>query len=170
MTTPNATPLAAPSAADVQRVLAAELSRPSRLRYTLLLLTSLAGAGVVGALLATEPALPTRTRLALIVLVGIGLSWAAFALWVLRHRRVLLADHAVVASRLAVTFTTIFTLGALAAGIWGGVGTAASLAAALGALMLTVAIVLLVRARRRVRHLSARRQEIERQLAAAQSS
>lgn len=163
MTTSNATPSAGPSAADVQRVLAAELSRPSRLWYTLLLLTSLAGAGVVGALLATEPALPTRTRVALLILFAIGLSWSAFAVWVLRHRRVLLADHAVVASRLAVAFTTLFTLGALAAVVVGG-GAAAALAAALGALMLAAAVTLLVRARRRVRHLSARRRDIEREM------
>jgi len=49
-------------------------------------------------------------------MIAAGLSWAAFALWVLARRRMLLARHGIVAGRMAVTFTALFLAGALAAG------------------------------------------------------
>jgi hypothetical protein len=72
----------------------------------------------------------------------IGMSWMAFAIWVLASRRVLLAYHAIVAGRMAVGFTALFLLGALALAL--GVGNAAAWgAAAAGSAMLALAIGLL---------------------------
>jgi len=153
------------SAADIQRVVAAELGLPSRLGYTLLLLASLAGVGVIVALLVTEPALPARTRIAFALIIAIGLSWAAFATWVLARRHVMLAGHHVVAARMAVAFTSLFTLGgSIIAAVAGKRDTAYTIVG-VGLTMLTVAIVRLVRARRRVAALSKRRAALERQLA-----
>lgn len=153
-----------PTVADVQRLLAAQLRLPSRLGHTLLLLVALGGAGVTGALLLTEPALPLRTRVALAAMVAIGLSWAVFAAWVLARRRVLLAAHHVVAARLAVAFTAVYTLGALGASWWGDVGRAGWGAAGVGGAMLAVAVAMHARARRRVGALSRRRADLERRL------
>lgn len=150
-----------PSAAEMRRLLDGELSVPARLGYTALLLTSLSGAGVTAALLLTEVALPLRTQIALGVITGIGLSWTAFAAWVLTKRRVLLAAHSVVAARMAMAFTAVFTLGALAVGRWGGTGRTWYAAASLGLAMFIAAVILLVRARRRFAELSHRRQQIE---------
>ncbi len=164
--TDTRTPAAAkPSAADVRRLVAAELSLPSRLGHTMLLVVSLGGAGVTGALLATEPALPLRTSIALAAMVAVGLSWAAFATWVLTRRRVLLAEHRVVAARMATGFTALFTLGAWGIGRWGEFGRGADAAVAVGLVMLAVAVSVLVRARRRFHELSRRRAELERRLA-----
>jgi hypothetical protein len=156
-----------PSAAEIQRLIAAELSLPSRLGYTGLLLTSLTGAGVVGALLVTEPGLPVRTQAAFAVLVMMALSWGGFAGWVLTRRRILLAAHRVVAARMAVAFTAVFTAGAWALGQWGGTGRTWYGAVAVGVVLLAVAVVMLVSARRRFGDLSRRRLALERQLGGA---
>ena len=156
-----------PSAAEIRRLVAGELALPSRLGYTLLLLASLAMTVVIGALLATEPALPLRTRVAMWVMVGIGLAWAALATWVLSRRRVLLAEHRVVAGRMAVAFTTLFVLGALATSWWGGTGRTGYAAASVGLVMLGAATALWLQARRRHAALSSRRAEIERQMGRA---
>jgi hypothetical protein len=153
------------SAADIQRLLAAELRLPSRLGYTMLLLASLAGVGVAAALLVTEPALPARTRIAFALMIAIGLSWAVFATWVLARRHVMLAGHHVVAAHMAVAFTTLFTLGASISAVVAGRRDTASAIAAVGLTMLIVALTQLVRARRRVVTLSQRRAALERQLA-----
>ena len=79
---------------------------PSRLGYVALLLAALTMTGVVGTLWATEPSLPLRVHVAFGVMVAIGSSWVVFALWVLTHRRILLARHQIVAGRMAVTFTS----------------------------------------------------------------
>lgn len=142
----------------------AELAPASRVGHVLLLLASLALSTVTAALLLTEPALPARTSIALAVLTGIGLSWSAFAVWVLNNRRVLFARHNVVAGWMAVTFTAVFTLGALAIGATTG-GRGAYAAAAFGAVMEAVAFVVLARGRRRFARLDARRRELEAMLA-----
>jgi hypothetical protein len=174
MTTSRAS---APSAGDakppladirhIQRLVDAELALPSRLRHTLLLVLGLGGAAATGALLATEVGLPPRTRVTLALLCGIGLSWAAFAAWVLARRRVLMAEQRVVAARMAITFTSLFSAGAFGLGVWGGVGRPGYAAAGLGLLMLGAAVALYVRARRRVAALSRRRAALERELADA---
>ena len=70
-----------PSTADVRRLLDAELSQASRLGYVALVLASLTMTVVVSSLWLTEPGLPTRTRVAFALMIIIGLSWTAFAVW-----------------------------------------------------------------------------------------
>lgn len=158
---------APPSPQDIQRLIGAQLGLPSRLGHTLLLLASLGATGVTGALLVTEPGLPPRTRMAMAAMAAIGVAWAVFAAWVLARRRVLLAGHRVVAARMAVVFTAVFTLGALGMAWRGGPGRGGYAAAGVGVAMLVAAIGMLVRARRRVAELLRRRTELEARLAAA---
>jgi hypothetical protein len=152
-----------PPLADLQRLLDKELSRPSRIGYVTLLLASLTMTVVVASLWLTEPVLPTRAGVAFAVMTAIGLSWTAFAGWVLTTRRVLLGRDSVVAGRMAVTFTTTFVVGALTLGYLSG-GNAPYAAATMGLGLLAGAIALLVRAHRRVTRLSARREALEREL------
>ena len=151
------------SPAHLPRLLDTELSRSSRLGYVALLLVSMAMTVVVVSLWLTEPALPVRTRVAFGAMTVIGLSWMVFAGWVLTTRRVLLGRDSVVAGGLAVTFTAVFVAGALLVGYAAG-GKAPLAAAAIGVGLLGVAIALLVRARRRVAGLTARRDALEREL------
>ena len=67
------------------------------------------------------------------------------------------------AGRMAVAFTTTFVIGTLTLGYMSG-GTAPYAAALIGLGLLAGAIALLVRARRRVAHLMARRDILEREL------
>ena len=151
------------STAHLPGLLDTELSRSSRLSYVTLLLVSVAMTVVVVSLWLTEPALPLRTRVAFGLMTVIGLSWMVFAGWVLTTRRVLLGRDSVVAGRLAVTFTAVFVAGALLVGYSAG-SKAPFAAAAIGVELLGVAIALLVRARRRVALLTARRDALEREL------
>ena len=151
------------SAAAAKRAMAVELSMPSRVRYTLLLLVSVCATALIGALLLTETGLPLRTRGAMVIMVGMGLSWTTFAAWVLLRRRVLLARHSVVAARMAVAFTSVFTVGAWITGV-ARVVEHWYVAVAVGFVMLSVAIALLVRAHRRIQALTRRRAALEREL------
>jgi len=151
------------SASALQRLADAELSVRSRLGHVALLLVALMMTSVIGALWLTEPVLPWRTQLAFGIMMVIGLSWVAFALWVLTHRRVLLARHSIVAGRMAVTFTALFVTGALAVGYETG-GRAPYTAAVLGAVMLSGAVAMLVRAHRTYARLTARRRALELEL------
>lgn len=151
--------------AELQHLTARLLSPRSRYGHVALLLAALMMCVLLGALLATEPALPGRTQVAFAVMLGIGASWVAYAIWVLRHRAPLLGQHRIVAGRMAVIFTALF--------LAGGVGTAAATggaafqaAAVIGAGMLVVAASVLVQAHRLVARLQAQRQELERRLAA----
>ena len=151
------------SSESVRRLLNAELSSASRMGYVALGLAAAIMTAIVASLWMTEPSLPLRTHIAFGAMVGIGLSWVGFATWVLTHRRPLLADHRVVAGRMAVTFTSLFVIGAVALGFARG-GSAPYAAAALGLAMLAIAIVLLVRAHRVSRRLRERRASLEREL------
>ena len=148
---------------EIQEMATDRMSMGSRLRYVALLLVAAAGAAVAGSLWLTEPVLPARTQLAFALLLGINLSWAVFAIWVLTRRRVLLARHAVVSARMAVAFSALFAVGAWAIGRWSA-GPSMYAAAACGLVMLAAAIALLVRADRRFAQLVERRREIERAL------
>ena len=141
----------------------AQLSLRGRLGYVALLLVALMMTGVIGSLWLTEPALPVRTQVGFAVMIAIGLSWVTFALWVLTHRQVLLAPHRIVAGRMAVTFTALFLMGALAVGYQTG-GAAAYAAAAVGVVMLVGAVVILMGAHRRFARLMQRRETLEREL------
>ena len=148
---------------NLERLLDNELSVPARAGYVALLLAALAMTIVVSSLWLTEPALPGRTRLAFALMTAIGASWVAFAGRVLTTRRVLLATHRLMASRMAVTFSAIFTSVALALGLVDR-EPAAYAAAAMGVALLAVAVALLVRARRAFAQLTARRDALEREL------
>ena len=148
---------------ELRGLTATELSLPSRLRYVCLLLIASTMTAIVTALLLTEPELPTRTSSALAMLAVIGATWVAFATWVLTRRRALLGSHRIIAGRLSVVFSSVFTIGALALG-FAQSSAAAFVAAAMGAVMVAVAVAMLVRARRRFASLSKRRAELERAL------
>jgi len=150
-------------AGELRELTALELSRPSRLRHLVLLLAASAMSAIVTALLLTERSLPVRTAIALGVLAIIGVSWMAFAAWVLTRKRVILGRDRLVAGRLAVTFSGVFVIGALAVGFITST-TPPFAAAALGTVMLAVAIAMLTRARRLVARLTKRRDELERLL------
>lgn len=149
--------------AALQHLADAELSLRSRLGYVALLLAALMMTGVIGSLWLTEPALPMRTQVGFAVMIGIGLSWVTFALWVLTHRRVLLAPHRIVAGRMAVTFSALFLMGALAVGYQTG-GSAAYAASAVGVVMVACAVIMLIGAHRRFARLAHRRETLEREL------
>src|SRR5687767_1074966 len=124
---------------SVRRLLNAELSLASRLGYVGLALAAGMMTAVVGSLWMTEPSLPLRAQIGFGVMVGIGLSWVGFAVWVLTHRRPLLSAHRIVAGRMAVTFTSLFVLGTVALGMTTS-AAAAYAATALGLAMLAGAL------------------------------
>jgi hypothetical protein len=152
------------SIADVQRLAAGELSLPSRFGHALLLVVSLTMAVAVGSLWATEPSLPMRTQVAFALIVSVALAWSVFAAWVLTRRRVLFGSDRVVAARMGLAFSGLFTAGMLAVGYWGGVGRPAYVGALVESLFCGAAGVLLVNARRRIVVFERRRKELERQL------
>ena len=162
---PHVTARAA-SADAVRRASLGALSMRARVGYVALLLVAVAGAGALASLWATEPALPARTHAAFALLLGILLAWAAFATWVLRTRRALFGRDGVIAGRLSVTFSAVYTVGMAAvaaatglAGPWAGAGV--------GLLMLAVAMLNLRRATRRVEALTAQRDALARELGVA---
>ncbi|WP_422058577.1 hypothetical protein [Sphingomonas sp.] len=152
------------AAAPEVRILSAELSPRPRVAHALLLAAALGGTVVTLSLFITEPDLPLRTRAALAVLSLIGMGWTGYALWVLTQRRVLYARQQVVAGWMAVAFTSVFSLGALAIGIGSGMPVG-FVAAAMGVAMIGAALVVLSRARRRLATLTAKRRALETQLA-----
>jgi hypothetical protein len=152
------------STAAVRQLVDTELSLPSRLGHVALLLAALGMTVVIVSLWLTEPALPVRTHVAFGVMIAIGLSWSAFAIWVLTNRRVLFARERIVAGRMAVTFAAVFTTGALIAAA-ATEAAAAFIAAGTGVVMVAVAIFILRRAHRASAQLMARRDALERQLA-----
>ena len=148
---------------DLRQLTALELSLPSRLRYVALLLGASTMSAIVIALLVTEPKLPVRTSVALGVMAVIGVSWIVFAAWVLTRKRVLLGSHRIIAGRLAVVFSAVFVIGALSVGLTTSQASPFA-AAAMGAVMLSVAVTMLARAKRQFVQLSKRRDELQRLL------
>jgi hypothetical protein len=142
---------------DVQKLVRDELSTGARLGYTALAVTSLGVSGAVSSLLMTEPALPFRTQAAFTLIALGGLAWTALAVWVLARRRVLLATHRVAASTLATTLAAIFLIGAIILRERAGM-----LAVLFNGVMLIVALIWTVRARRRVAELNRRRRALDR--------
>ncbi|MBE1496378.1 hypothetical protein H4696_003478 [Amycolatopsis lexingtonensis] len=96
---------------------------------------------------------PARTQAAFAALIAVGLAWAAFAGWVLSHRRPLFARDQVVGARLALAVS----VGTCAAGTALAATrrtTAEILATALaGGVLIAVAGLLLARAHARRRAL-----------------
>jgi hypothetical protein len=153
-------------AAELRRLTEAELSLPARVGYVALLLVSAAMSAVSASLGLTEPGLPLRTRIAFAAMTAIGLGWVAFAAWVLTHKRILYARHRIVAGRMSVAFTAAFLAGSLVVGLTTS-QRAAFAAAALGVVMLGVAIWVLLRARAAYGRLQERRAALERELGRA---
>lgn len=140
-----------------------ETSLKRRIGYVALLLAAALVTTVVIALWVTEPALPPRTHAAFAAMSAIGVSWVALAAWALTTRRVLFARDRVIAGGMAVTFSSVFAAGALAALIATGSPAAAG-ALVTGVGMSIAAVLVLRRARLRFAQLSARRAELERSL------
>jgi hypothetical protein len=166
MTTPHdesGTTLPAASAAALRQLVDTELSMPSRLGYVALLLAAMTMTGVVATLWATERGLPLRVHIAFGLMTAIGASWVVFAIWVLRHRRILLARHRIVSGRMAVTFTSIFVVAMLVLGYTTG-RSEPYRAAAVGLVMLGGAVGVLVAAHRSHARLSERRDALARQM------
>jgi hypothetical protein len=151
---------------SIHELVKGETSMKRRIGYVTLLLASAAMTSVIVALWATEPALPLRTQIAFGAMSVIGLSWVALAGWALTTRRVLFARDRVIAGRMAVTFTSVFTAGALAMLVATGSAAAAG-ALGTGVAMVGVAVVVLRQARRRFAALDARRAQLERELGTA---
>jgi hypothetical protein len=153
------------SAAAVRRAAHGVLSLRARVGYVALLIVSVCGTAALVSLWVTEPGLPGRTHGAFAALAGLGVAWATLAAWVLRTRRVLLGYDRVLAGRMALVGTGLFTVGMVAAAAitgrssaWGGV--------LLGLAMFAVAGVELRRAVRRFGELVARREALARELGA----
>jgi hypothetical protein len=150
-----------PSIADVQRLAAVHLSPVSRVGYTVLLVVSLTTAVAMGSLWVTEPSLPARTHAAFAVMVTMSLTWATLAGWVLMRRRVLLGIDRVLSATVGVVFSGIAAVGMASVGYWGGAGRPAYGGALVDVGLCAVAVLLLIRARRRLAELARRRTELE---------
>jgi hypothetical protein len=148
------------SMAEVRRLSNSALSLKARLGYVALLLLAIGITTVIGSLWATEPSLPVRTHMAFGAMCLIGVSWVALAVWVLRARRPLYARDRVIAGGMAVTFTSLFLAGAVAAVVIAN-NAAAYAVLVTGAVLWAVAIRVLVSARRRFAELSQRRAALE---------
>ncbi len=130
---------------SIKSFLNREASWRNRRPYLFVLLAAATVTAIVLSLLVSEPALPLRTRAAFMAMIAIGLSWCGFALWVLTQRKPLFAVQRVVAGRLAVLYSALFTVVTLVVGVLGH-GQAWP-AAATGALMTGVAALMLHHAR-----------------------
>ena len=156
-------PLPSSVVTGLQRLTRTELSRGARVGHVALALVASAMTIIVVSLWLTEPALPLRTQIAFATLIGIGVGWTAFAVWVLRTRRVMLARHRQVAGRLAVVFSSVFTVGCLVLAL-GTETDAAPSALAMSLGLLIVAVVVWRRAETAQARLLARRAQLEQQL------
>jgi hypothetical protein len=149
--------------ARLERLARTELSFRARLAYVLLVLVASTMTIAIVSLWLTEPSLPVRTHAAFGMLTTIGAAWVAYGAWVLRARRVMLARQRVVAGRLAVTFTGAFTMACVLLAATTSVA-ASWPAAAMGLVLLIVAIALWRRAEGNYTALAARRDILEREL------
>ena len=149
--------------ARLERLARTELSTRARLAHVLLVLVASTMMIAIVSLWLTEPSLPVRTHAAFGMLTTIGAVWVAYGAWVLRARRVMLARQRVVAGRLAVTFTGAFTMACVLLAATTSVA-ASWPAAAMGLVLLIVAIALWRRAEVHWSALAARRDILEREL------
>jgi hypothetical protein len=146
---------------SVRQLASSELSLRARLGYVALMLVSLGVTTVIVSLWATEPRLPVRGQVAFCAMSLIGACWAVLSIWALATRRPLFARDRVIAGGMAVAFTSLLLAATFAAAVV--IGTEAAYAAmALAAMMLTMAIKVNARARRRFAELAARRAELTR--------
>lgn len=142
------------------------LSRGERAGHLAMTLFAGAMALVMIGLITTEPDVPLRTLIAFWVLLAIAASWACYGLRVLSRRRPLLANREVVAGRMALLFSAVFTAGTMAVG-WVNAGILVPPVTWLGATMTAVAVVNLARALWRRSRLEALRKRLEHELASS---
>jgi hypothetical protein len=140
-----------------------QISFRSRAGHLALLIISAFASVAMASLLATEEGVPMRATVALAGILSLNLIWMAYAAWVLTARQPMLLNHRVVAGRISVAATAAFTLGSAAIGIATG-ATSGWMAALLGIGLLSVAVTLLIRARRDFRALQLRRATLEARL------
>ena len=146
----------------LRRLTVRSLALRPRLAYTALLFASATVTGVTLSLLLGEPSLPWRTRVSFAVIAAAGVAWSVFSGWVLSRRRVALGWHRVIAARMAVVFSALFTAAAIAIALFTPVHARALHALWVGVPLLGVASLQLVRARRRHDALLLRRHELTR--------
>lgn len=139
------------------------LSPRARYLHVALLLSASAIAALLITLLVTESTIPPLTRHTFEVMLAIASCWVAYAIWVLRHRHPMLTDHRVVAGRMAVLFSALFSAGALSMALLRG-QPVFWFAAATGALMCAVAVAVMLVAKRRAAELRAYRTSLEQML------
>lgn len=146
------------------RVTEGALSRRQRYGHVALVLFAAGMVAILASLLITEPGLPTRTTVAFSLMLLMALAWVAFGLRVLRRQLPTLANREIVAARMAVAFSAMFTAGAAIVGATIGARAMTS-ATWMGVAMTGLAIGLLVRAHQRRARLQALREQLERELA-----
>lgn len=147
----------------VDHLLDQQLSFPARVGHVALLLAALAMTVVCAALIASEEGLPLRTVVALSALCAIGLSWAGYAVWTLRHRQPLLAGHQVIAAKIGITASLVFTAGAFA--VYALANVDAGLLAGLGgASLAAVGLLLHQRSKQHLTALKRRKEELAAEL------
>ena len=146
---------------DVRRMLRAELSFRTRAMYLTGLLLTTTFAVALLSLWLTEPRLPARTHVAFALLVIINISWSTLCGWALAQKKVLYARQGVIAGRLAVLWSAMFVVGALAAGYASGHTGAGFLAALMGTVLLGGGLVVLRGATRRHHQLLQLKQSLE---------
>ncbi|WP_075738233.1 transmembrane transport protein [Streptomyces acidiscabies] len=140
--------------AELERVLAAEVSLRSRMRYVGVGLAGGCAAALIAVLWATEPdPLPARTQAAFAVLIAIGVAWAAFSGWALSRRRPLFAQDRVLGARLALVATLTTGVAGTALAAVRGTTAEALAVASTGTALAAAAGLLLTRARSRRREL-----------------
>lgn len=115
------------------------------------------------AVLATEPWIPLRTTIAFWVMAAIAAAWVAYGLRVLSGRRPLLANREVVAGRMSLLFSAVFTIGTMLVG-WVNAHNAITPATWMGAAMVLVALANLIRAHLRRAQLQALLERLQREL------
>ena len=151
-----------PGAHQIRSRIEEELSGGSRAGYTLLLLIDLLVGVVIASLWMTEPQLPTRTHVAFGLMLAISIAWAAFFFRVLSRRGPFLVTHRLAGAKIAVAVTSIFTAASLLLAVVDGEIRGPALASSvLGSLLFGVAIVLFVRAKRRLSLLQQRRDSLQ---------
>lgn len=148
-----------PGAPDAILALAkAQISFRTKAGHLALLIISMAAVIALGSLLLTER-LPDRSFVALAALALLNLVWAGYASWVLTTRRTMLLHHRVIAGRIAVLASALFTLGSAGLGIVSS-QPAAYVAAMIGLVFTGIAAVLLTHANRQHSVLKLRRAEL----------
>ena len=149
---------------ELFRITERELSLNERYGHLVLMLVSLAFSVGLISLLVTEPNLVPRAAVPMAVMAVIGLAWAAFAIGVLLRRRPLLANREIIAGRMSVGFSALFTAGASFAGYYIR-GKPWTPAVGDGLVLTAIAVALLVRAHVRRASLRALRAQLEAEVA-----